>query len=103
MMLEIEYFEDGEEENLFCDEGYCLVVGFVLGFINFGKGGDLKGLRDMCLMEKFLIIVMFIKCVELVYVLDCVVVGVVMVIVFIFMKLEDYIVVCKIDVFDIML
>ncbi|KAK4178923.1 hypothetical protein QBC36DRAFT_323634 [Triangularia setosa] len=100
MMSEIEYLEDGEEENPLRDEGYRLAAGFALGFINLGKGGDLKGLRDMRLTEKLLTIATSTKRVELAHVLDRAAAGAVMAIALIFMKSEDHIVARKIDVPD---
>ncbi|KAK4195518.1 hypothetical protein QBC40DRAFT_19851 [Triangularia verruculosa] len=100
MMSEIEYLEDGEEENPLRDEGYRLAAGFALGFINLGKGGDLKGLRDMRLTEKLLTIATSTKRVELAHVLDRAAAGAVMAIALIFMKSEDHIVARKVDVPD---
>ncbi|ANB12150.1 anaphase promoting complex subunit 1 [Sugiyamaella lignohabitans] len=36
------------------DEGYCLAAGISLGFINIGKGNDLKGLSDVQAVERLL-------------------------------------------------
>ncbi len=98
MMSEIEYTDDEDEEDPLRDEGYRLAAGFALGFINLGKGNDLKGLHDMRLTEKLLTIATSTKKVELVHVLDRSAAGAVMAIAFIFMKSEDQIVARKIDV-----
>lgn len=70
MFFEIEYVEEEDEEDFFWSECYCLVVGFVLGFINLGKGFDFKGLYDMRVIEKFVVYVIVIKNVDIVYVFD---------------------------------
>jgi anaphase-promoting complex subunit 1 len=103
MMSEIEHIHDGEEEDPLRDEGYRLAAGFALGFINLGKGTDLKGLRDMRLTEKLLTIATSTKRVELVHVLDRSAAGAVVAIALIFMKSEDHIVARKIDVPDTIL
>ncbi|KAK3688993.1 putative APC1 protein [Podospora appendiculata] len=103
MMSEIEHIDDGEEEDPLRDEGYRLAAGFALGFINLGKGNDLKGLRDMRLTEKLLTIATSTKRVELVHVLDRSAAGAVVAIALIFMKSEDHIVARKIDVPDTIL
>jgi len=103
MMSEIEHIEDGEEEDPLRNESYRLAAGFALGFINLGKGSDLKGLRDMRLTEKLLTIATSTKQVELVHVLDRSAAGAVVAIALIFMKSEDHIVARKIDVPDTIL
>lgn len=103
MMSEIEYVEDMEEEDPLRDEGYRLAAGFALGFINLGKGTDLKGLRDMRLTEKLLTIATTTKRVEVVHVLDRSASAAVIAIALIFMKSEDHIVARKIDVPDTIL
>lgn len=103
MMSEIEHTDDGEEEDPLRDESYRLAAGFALGFINLGKGSDLRGLRDMRLTEKLLTIATSTKRVELVHVLDRSAAGAVMAIALIFMKSEDHIVARKIDVPDTIL
>jgi len=103
MMSEIEHTEDVEEEDPLRDESYRLAAGFALGFINLGKGGDLKGLRDMRLTEKLLTIATATKQVELVHVLDRSAAAAVVAIALIFMKSGDHIVARKIDVPDAVL
>ncbi|KAK3489871.1 hypothetical protein B0T13DRAFT_80357 [Neurospora crassa] len=100
MMSEIEHVEDCEEEDPLRDESYRLAAGFALGFINLGKGNDLKGLRDMRLTEKLLTIATATKRVELVHVLDRSAAAAVVAAALIFMKSEDHIVARKIDVPD---
>jgi anaphase-promoting complex subunit 1 len=100
MMSEIEHVDDIEDEDPLRDDGYRLAAGFALGFINLGKGADLKGLHDMRLTEKLLTIATTTKKVELVHVLDRSAAGAVMAIALIYMKSEDSIVARKIDVPD---
>lgn len=103
MMSEIEHTEDAEEEDPLRDEGYRLAAGFALGFINLGKGNDLRGLRDMRLTEKLLTIATSTKRVELAHVLDRSAGGAVVAIMLIFMKSEDHIVARKINIPDTIL
>jgi anaphase-promoting complex subunit 1 len=98
MLSEIDHLDDEDEENPLRDESYRLAAGFALGFINLGKGADLKGLYDMKLTEKLLSIATSTKKVELVHVLDRSAAGAVMAIALIFMKSEDHIVARKIDI-----
>ncbi|KAL2187833.1 hypothetical protein L209DRAFT_753981 [Thermothelomyces heterothallicus CBS 203.75] len=95
--------EDEEERGAARDESYRLAAGFALGFINLGKGSDLKGLRDMHLTEKLLTIATATKRVELVHILDWSAAGAVVAIALIYMKSEDNIVARKIDVPDTLL
>ncbi|KAM7190155.1 hypothetical protein V8F33_009632 [Rhypophila sp. PSN 637] len=98
MMSEIEHLDDIDEEDPLRDEGYRLAAGFALGFINLGRGNDLKGLQDMRLTEKLLSIATSTKRVELVHVLDRSAAAAVVAVALIFMKTEDQIVARKIDV-----
>ncbi|KAH8903384.1 hypothetical protein BR93DRAFT_902379 [Coniochaeta sp. PMI_546] len=100
MLSEIEHVDDEDEENPLRDESYRLAAGFALGFINLGKGADLKGLYDMRLTEKLLTVATATKKVELVHVLDRSAAGAVMAIALIFMKSNDHIVARKIDIPD---
>jgi anaphase-promoting complex subunit 1 len=98
MMSEIEYVGDEDDEDPLRNEGYRLAAGFALGFINLGKGNDLKGLRDMRITEKLLTFATATKKVELVNVLDRAAAGAVMALTIIFMKTEDHIVARKVNV-----
>ncbi|KOS17921.1 Negative regulator of mitosis [Escovopsis weberi] len=98
MLSEIEHVEDENEEEPLRNECYRLAAGFALGYINLGKGGDLKGLHDMRLTEKLITHATATKNVEIVHVLDRASAGAVMAIALIFMKSEDQIVARKIDV-----
>lgn len=107
MLSEIEQVDipgdDEEESGAVHDESYRLAAGFALGFINLGKGSDLKGLHDMHLTEKLLTIATATKRVELVHILDWSAAGAVVAIALIYMKSEDHIVARKIDVPDTLL
>ncbi|KAL7938885.1 hypothetical protein V8C35DRAFT_289468 [Trichoderma chlorosporum] len=100
MLSEIEHVDDEDEEEPLRSECYRLAAGFALGFINLGKGNDLKGLHDMRLTEKLITHATATKNVEIVHVLDRASAGAVMAIALIFMKSEDQIVARKIDIPD---
>jgi anaphase-promoting complex subunit 1 len=103
MLSEIAFTGDSDDEDPLRGEGYRLAAGFALGLINLGKGGDLKGLRDMRLTEQLLTIATATKKVELVHVLDRSAAAAVIAVTLIFMKTEDGIVARKIDVPDSLL
>ncbi|KAG6010545.1 hypothetical protein E4U21_005898 [Claviceps maximensis] len=98
MLSEIEHIDEEDEEEPLRSECYRLAAGFALGFINLGKGGDLKGLQDMRLTEKLITYATATKDVEIVHILDRASAGAVMAIALIFMKSEDQIVARKVDV-----
>lgn len=100
MLSEIEHVDEEDEQEPLRSECYRLAAGFALGFINLGKGNDLKGLHDMRLTEKLITHATATKNVELVHLLDRAAAGAVMAIAFIYMKSEDQIVARKIDVPD---
>ncbi|KAG6038800.1 hypothetical protein E4U41_003664 [Claviceps citrina] len=100
MLSEIEHIDEEDEEEPLRSECYRLAAGFALGFINLGKGSDLKGLQDMRLTEKLIAHATATKNVEIVHILDRASAGAVMAIALIFMKSEDQIVARKVDVPD---
>ncbi|KAG5981396.1 hypothetical protein E4U55_002985 [Claviceps digitariae] len=100
MLSEIEHIDEEDEEEPLRSECYRLAAGFALGFINLGKGSDLKGLQDMRLTEKLITHATATKNVEIVHILDRASAGAVMAIALIFMKSEDQIVARKVDVPD---
>ncbi|KAK7423197.1 Anaphase-promoting complex subunit 1 [Neonectria magnoliae] len=100
MLSEIEHVDEEDEEEPLRSECYRLAAGFALGFINLGKGNDLKGLHDMRLTEKLITHATATKNVEIVHVLDRAAAGAVMAIALIYMKSEDQIVARKIDIPD---
>ncbi|KAI2773207.1 hypothetical protein F4815DRAFT_488288 [Daldinia loculata] len=100
MMSEIEHIESEDDEEPLRTECYRLAAGFALGFINLGKGTDLKGLHDMRITEKLLTLASATKKAENVHILDRSTAAAVVAIALIYMKSEDHIVARKIDVPD---
>jgi len=100
MVSEIEHIDNDLEEDLLRNEGYRLAAGFALGFINLGKGADLKGLHDMRLTERLLTLAVGSKQVDLVHILDKATAAAVVAFALIFMKSENKILARKIDVPD---
>lgn len=103
MVSEIEHIDLETDEEPLRNEGYRLAAGFALGFINLGKGSDLKGLHDMRLTERLLALAAGSKKVDLVHVLDKATAAAVVAIALIFMKSENHILARKIDVPDSLL
>ncbi|KAL4922154.1 hypothetical protein BDW62DRAFT_173030 [Aspergillus aurantiobrunneus] len=103
MLSEIENAEAEEgstaHENL-RDEGYRLGAGLSLGFINLGKGKDLKGMRDMHIVERLLAVAVGTKNVDLAHVLDRATAGATIALAIIFMKTNDETLAQKIDIPD---
>ncbi|KAF7159870.1 hypothetical protein CNMCM6106_007296 [Aspergillus hiratsukae] len=103
MLSEIENAEQEESspshEDL-RDEGYRLAAGFALGFINLGKGKDLRGMRDMHIVERLLAIAVGTKTVHLAHVLDRATAGATVALTVIFMKTNDEVLARKIDIPD---
>ncbi|RYP81134.1 hypothetical protein DL769_002143 [Monosporascus sp. CRB-8-3] len=100
MMSEIEHIESEDDEEPLRSECYRLAAGFALGYINLGRGADLKGLHDMRITEKLLTLASTTKKVEHVHVLDRSTAAAIMAVALIYMKSEDHIVARKIDVPD---
>ncbi|KAL8778377.1 MAG: hypothetical protein Q9213_007446 [Squamulea squamosa] len=103
MLSEIE--NTAQEENAnpledFRDEGYRLAAGFALGYINLGHGRDLKGLHDMQIVERLLVLAVGTKKADLVHVLDKATAAATVAIALIFMKTNDATLARKIDVPD---
>ncbi|RDL32567.1 Uncharacterized protein BP5553_09023 [Venustampulla echinocandica] len=103
MVSEIEHIDTETEEEPLRNEGYRLAAGFALGFINLGKGSDLKGLHDMRLTERLLALSVGSKRVDLVHVLDKATAAAVVAMALIFMKSENQVLARKIDVPDSLL
>ncbi|KAL2815235.1 hypothetical protein BDW59DRAFT_16910 [Aspergillus cavernicola] len=82
------------------DEGYRLAAGFALGFINLGKGKDLKGMRDMHIVERLLGVAVGTKNVDLAHILDRATPGATIALAIIFMKTNDETLAQKIDIPD---
>ncbi|KAL2865986.1 anaphase promoting complex subunit 1 [Aspergillus lucknowensis] len=103
MLSEIETAESEESsasnEDL-RDEGYRLAAGFALGLINLGRGKDLKGMRDMHIVERLLAVAVGTKNVDLAHILDRATAGATIAFAIIFMKTNDAILAQKIDIPD---
>lgn len=82
------------------NEGYRLAAGFALGYINLGRGMDLKGLHDMQIVERLLVLAIGTKKADLVHVLDQATAAAAVAIALIFMKTGDTTLARKIDVPD---
>ncbi|CEL07744.1 Putative 20S cyclosome subunit (APC1/BimE) [Aspergillus calidoustus] len=103
MLSEIENAEPEESSSsheYLRDEGYRLAAGFALGFINLGKGKDLKGMRDMHIVERLLAVAVGTKNVDLAHILDRATAGATIALAIIFMKTNDEILAQKIDIPD---
>ncbi|OCL08030.1 negative regulator of mitosis [Glonium stellatum] len=103
MLSEIEHVDHSdpsESPDTLRDEGYRLAAGFALGFINLGKGKDLRGLHDMRLIERLLAVAVGPKPVDIVHILDQATAGAVIAIALIFMKTHDEAVARKVDIPD---
>ncbi|KAL9000932.1 MAG: hypothetical protein Q9188_005563 [Gyalolechia gomerana] len=103
MLSEIENAD--QEENLnpsesLREEGYRLAAGFALGYINLGRGRDLKGLHDMQIVERLLILAVGTKRADLVHILDKATAAATIAIALIFMKTGDATLARKVDVPD---
>lgn len=102
MLSEIESTEQdesGTQEDL-RDEGYRLAAGFALGLINLAKGKDLRGMRDMHVVERLLSIAVGTKHVDLAHVLDRATAGATIALAVIFMKTNDQVLAQMIDIPD---
>ncbi|EEA19657.1 Anaphase-promoting complex subunit 1 [Talaromyces marneffei ATCC 18224] len=96
----VEQEEVGISQETLRDEGYRLAAGFALGYINLGKGKDLRGLRDMQIVERLLAIAIGTKNVDLVHILDRATAGATVALAIIFMKTNDEMLAHKIDIPD---
>ncbi|WEW57587.1 Anaphase-promoting complex subunit 1 [Emydomyces testavorans] len=103
MLSEIENL-DGEDTSMspeiLRDEGYRLAAGFALGFINLAKGKDLRGLRDMRVVERLLALAVGTKKVDMVHILDRATAGATVALAIISMKSNDSSLAKQIDIPD---
>ena len=103
MLSEVEHMEledpDSGPDPL-RDESYRLAAGFALGFINLGKGEDLRGLSGMYLPERLLAIAVGSRPVSAVHVFDRATAGAVMGIALVYMKSGDRSIASKINIPD---
>ncbi|CBX98125.1 similar to 20S cyclosome subunit (APC1/BimE) [Plenodomus lingam JN3] len=103
MLSEIEHVDvpdPSEPPDTLRDEAYRLAAGFALGFINLGKGKDLRGLHDMRIVERLMKVAVAPKPVDIVHILDQATAGAVIAVALIFMKTHDQSVARKIDIPD---
>ncbi|KAF2130032.1 negative regulator of mitosis [Dothidotthia symphoricarpi CBS 119687] len=103
MLSEIEHVDvpdPSEPPDNLRDEAYRLAAGFALGYINLGKGKDLRGLRDMRIVERLMTVAVAPKSVDIVHILDQATAGAVIAITLIFMKTHDQAVARKVDIPD---
>lgn len=101
MLSEMENIEFGDISSpldSLRDEGYRLAAGFALGYINLGRGQDLKGLHDMRIVERLLALAVGTRKVNIVHILDKATAAAVVAIALIFMKTQDAILAQKIDI-----
>jgi anaphase-promoting complex subunit 1 len=80
------------------DESYRLAGGLALGFINLGKGADLKGLHDLKIVERLLSIAVGPRRVNMVHMIDQATAGATIAIMLIFMKTGNKSIARKIDI-----
>ncbi|KAF2800814.1 negative regulator of mitosis [Melanomma pulvis-pyrius CBS 109.77] len=103
MLSEIEHVDEidpSEPPDTLRDEAYRLAAGFALGFINLGKGKDLRGLHDMRIVERLMTVAVAPKPVDIVHILDQATAGAVIAVALVFMKTHDEAVARKIDIPD---
>ncbi|KAI5298136.1 Anaphase-promoting complex subunit 1 [Ascosphaera atra] len=103
MLSEIENLDLEEHslsQEILRDEGYRLAAGFALGLINLGKGKDLRGLRDMHIVDRLLAVAVGTKNVDVVHILDRATAGAIVAIALIYMKSNDENVAQRIDIPD---
>jgi anaphase-promoting complex subunit 1 len=103
MLSEIEHVDEidpSEPPDTLRDEAYRLAAGFALGFINIGKGKDLRGLHDMRIVERLMSVAVAPKPVDIVHILDQATAGAVIAVALVFLKTHDEAVARKIDIPD---
>ncbi|MCJ1454677.1 Anaphase-promoting complex subunit 1 [Mycoblastus sanguinarius] len=103
MLSEMENVDQEDNANPlenFRDEGYRLAAGFALGYINLGRGKDLKGLHDMQITERLLSLAISTRKVSVVHILDKATAAATVATALIFMKTQDEALARKIDIPD---
>ena len=103
MISELENIDQEDDSHPFDnlrDEGYRLAAGFALGYINLGRGKDLKGLHDMHITERLLVVAIGSRKVSIVHILDKATAAATVAIALIFMKTNDETLAQKIDIPD---
>ena len=97
-MENVDVEDSANPQDTLRDEGYRLSAGFALGYINLGRGNDLKGLHDMHITERLLTLAIASKRVDQAHVADKATAGATIAIALIFMKTNDRTLARKIDV-----
>lgn len=103
MLSEVEHMESEDPDSgpdPLRDESYRLAAGLALGYINLGKGKDLRGLHGMYLPERLLAVAVGPRPVNAVHVFDRATAGAVIAIALVYMKSGDKAVARKIDIPD---
>ena len=103
MLSEMENTDEDEVANpldSLRDEGYRLAAGFALGYINLGRGKDLKGLHDMHITERLLVLAVGIRKISIVHILDKAAPAATIATALIYMKTHDEALARKIDIPD---
>ncbi|KAL8793987.1 MAG: hypothetical protein Q9195_003393 [Heterodermia aff. obscurata] len=103
MLSEMENTEEDDNsspQDSLRDEGYRLAAGFALGYVNLGRGKDLKGLHDMRIVERLLALAIGTKKVSIVHILDKATAAATVAVALIFMKTHNEILARKIDIPD---
>ena len=103
MLSEMENTEEDDNsspQDSLRDEGYRLAAGFALGYVNLGRGQDLKGLHDMRIVERLLALAIGTKKVSIVHILDKATAAATVAVALIFMKTHNEILARKIDIPD---
>lgn len=103
MLSEVEHLEVEDPDSgpdPLRDESYRLAAGFALGFINLGRGEDLRGLSGMQLPERLLAVAVGARPVRAVHVFDRATAGAIIAIALVYMKSGDRSIAQKIDIPD---
>ena len=103
MLSEMESVDDEDPSNphgSLRDEGYRLAAGFAFGFINLGRGKELRGLHDMHVVERLLALAVGTKKVSLVHILDKGTAAAAVALALTYMKTQDPVLARKVDVPD---
>lgn len=79
-------------------EGYRLAAGIALGFVNLGKGNDLRGLNDTHVIDKLLVLAISMKDFQSIQELDKSCCGAIIALGFIYMKTENIAIANKLEV-----
>ncbi|EGX51392.1 hypothetical protein AOL_s00054g462 [Orbilia oligospora ATCC 24927] len=95
---EVENLDPSAPPDNLRDEGYRLAAGFALGFINLGKGHDLKSLQDLNIVTRLLGIAVGSKNIEMIHSLDKSTASATIALALIYMKTNDEALAKKIDV-----